>query len=473
MKYLLASVASTILLIFYASNCFTLASITNDPIMLQALRRISLICSSASRDYWEGNRLASQRNLSYFARRAWFLLSEPHPSVQGIRKRQQARLLSTLLLLALPILGISQFTSELVIAPTAIFLVTSILVFIAYLGTRSRFFDISLGVTLAGFTILPIVIFLFGTTWEAADLPRLMVWVTVALIGGTLLSHTRVVLLQGVSMILAIAFIVGVVFEVPFAGYVTHLVTAIIITALMCVASYMLESYISQLDYHAIESERKAQELEVYTQLLRHDLRNDLQAVLNSVELAEMFLNIDQEKVEESLKMSQNLGQRMAQLLNIFSMPPEQPGTNLVEHIREMALEAEETYSNLEVNVSSTDAVQHRSFTASRLLPLVWTNILRNAAQYCGDPASVKFDISVEKDSFHVIISDDGPGVPEEKKEWLFRRGSNDSAGSGLGLYLSKIVLESHNGSIELADNDEGQIGSKFIVRIPANLLES
>jgi sensor histidine kinase regulating citrate/malate metabolism len=68
---------------------------------------------------------------------------------------------------------------------------------------------------------------------------------------------------------------------------------------------------------------------------------------------------------------------------------------------------------------------------------------------------------------FLVVISDNGPGIPEDKKEWLFKRGPNsDSVERGLGLYLSRIVLESHKGSIELADQ-EGE-RTKFIIRIPA-----
>jgi signal transduction histidine kinase len=206
----------------------------------------------------------------------------------------------------------------------------------------------------------------------------------------------------------------------------------------------------------------------VYAQLLRHDLRNDLQAILNSVEIAEIFLEVNPEKVKENLSQSLSLGQRIAQLLHVFSMPVEIPSTNFVEHIKDIAVESQETYNNLRIEVSSTKDVQNKTFTASRLLPMVWTNIFRNSAQYCGDPAIVSVKISIEDDSFLVIISDNGPGIPDDQKDWLFKRGSNsDSVEGGVGLYLSRIVLESHNGSIDLVNQEER--GTKFTIRIPVS----
>ncbi|MGD2072911.1 MAG: HAMP domain-containing sensor histidine kinase [Candidatus Thorarchaeota archaeon] len=411
--------------------------------------------------------MAKQEDRLHVVKRVWSLLTEPHPSIQGIRKRQQVRLLSTLLLLAIPIFGFVQFTSELIVEATLTYLGASIAVFIVYLVARTQYYNIALAATLSGFTIVPIVIFLFWTRWQPTDLSRLIIWIFVALVAGVLLSRTRVVLLQGISMVSLMSFIILGVFEIPFSDYDSHFGTALIIISLMVVASYMLESYVKQIDYHVAESERKARDLEVYTQLLRHDLRNDLQAILSSLEIAEMFLEINNKKVKETLSQSLSLGHRMAQLLHIFSMPIEIPSTDLVEQIKDIALESQETFSNLRIEVSSTPDVHNRPLTTSRLLPMVWMNIFRNAAQYGGDSSIVNVDISMDNGMFLVVISDNGPGIPEDKKEWLFKRGPNsDSVERGLGLYLSRIVLESHKGSIELADQ-EGE-RTKFIIRIPA-----
>lgn len=397
------------------------------------------------------------------------ILIEPHPSIQGQRKRQQSRLLSSLLLLAIPIFVVSQFTSELVLFSTPIFLSAIILVFVLYLGTRTKYYDAVLVISLTGITLLPMILFLFGASWEPRDLPRLMVWILVALIAGSLLTKTVVVLAQGIAMISTMTFIIAVIFGIPITDFDDQIGTASVVTFFVLVAAYILEQYVAQLEQRTGELTRNQWELEVYTQLLRHDLRNDLQAVLGSIELAKLFADLDSEKVKENLTQSMSLGSRMVQLLHVFSMPLEQPRTDLVAHIEEAAKESQETHRDLKIEISSDNEVKKTSFSASRLLPMVWQNIFRNAAQYAGLEPTVYVDVSLRDDTFIITISDDGPGIPEEKREFLFRRGSEaGSEESGLGLYLCKIVLESHGGSIELVDDNELG-GTKFIIRMPTS----
>jgi signal transduction histidine kinase len=395
-------------------------------------------------------------------------LVEPHPSIQDLRKRQQSRILSSLLLLAIPIFAFTQFTNELVIFGTPIFLGGTALAFIMYLGTRTRYYDIVLTISLAAITVLPMIAFLFGANWQPNDLPRLTIWIFVALLAGMLLSRTVVVLAQGITMIVLMSFIVTVVLGIPFSEVDSQIGTAMVVTFFVLVASYTLEQNIRQVDQRTADISRKQRELEVYMQLLRHDLRNDLQAILGLIELAELFEDLDVEKVKENLEQSLSLGRRMAQLLHVFSMPPEQPGTDVVKNIEEAAQESQKSHPNLKIEVSSGSEVHRTTFTASRLLPMVWQNIFRNAAQYAGDKPRVHVDVALEDDEFVISISDDGPGIPEDKREFLFRRGSKVEPGEGgMGMYLSKVVLESHGGSIELVDDESG--GTRYLIRIPTS----
>jgi signal transduction histidine kinase len=294
-----------------------------------------------------------------------------------------------------------------------------------------------------------------------------MVWILVALIAGTLLSKIKIVLVQGITMILTMTFIVTVIFGIPISDFDDHIGTASVVTFFVLVAAYILDQYVAQLEDRTGDLTRQRWELEVYTQLLRHDLRNDLQAVLGLIELAELFTDLDSEKVKQNLKQSLSLGSRMVQLLHVFSMPLEQPETDLLRHIQEAALESQKTHKDLQIEISCDKEVTKTTFAASRLLPMVWQNIFRNAAQYAGLEPTVLIDISLEEDMFVVSISDDGPGIPQDRREYLFRRGSEtDSEEHGLGLYLCKIVLESHGGSIELVD-DQDSGGTRFDIRIP------
>jgi len=235
------------------------------------------------------------------------------------------------------------------------------------------------------------------------------------------------------------------------------------------VISYMQQMYVQQVESYTSSIDGQRKELEVYTQLLRHDLRNDLQAILSSIEMASLSLEVDSAKSKAHLARSLKLGERMVSILRVFSMPLLDPDTNLVNNIREVAELAERTYPNLEISVSFSNDAQKATLTSSRLLSMVWTNIFRNSALYAGSTPKIFVDITLKDGMFNLEIRDNGPGIPEPERDWIFKRGSaNGSNEHGQGLYLSKIVLESHGGSIELLNSQDWK-GAEFLIKIPVN----
>ena len=65
-----------------------------------------------------------------------------------------------------------------------------------------------------------------------------------------------------------------------------------------------------------------------------------------------------------------------------------------------------------------------------------------------------------------VIIEDDGRGIPRFKREKIFEKfwSGKGEIGSGLGLYLSKLIVESYGGNIEIKSSSLG--GAKFEVKL-------
>jgi signal transduction histidine kinase len=75
---------------------------------------------------------------------------------------------------------------------------------------------------------------------------------------------------------------------------------------------------------------------------------------------------------------------------------------------------------------------------------------------------------STVNDYITIEVADTGPGIPLEEQASLFerfRQGSHKSSGSGLGLYLSRRIVEAHQGTIIV--NSELGKGSVFIVSLP------
>ena len=164
---------------------------------------------------------------------------------------------------------------------------------------------------------------------------------------------------------------------------------------------------------------------------------------------------------------AQAIGNRIIRLLDVFSAPVEEEESDIVKLISTLAKEAERTHPCMSVIVETTAAAKNVTFTSSRLMQTVWTNIFRNAAEHAGDNPVVTVSISTNGDELLIRTSDNGPGIPETEKEWLFRRGKGGIEGTrGIGLYLARVILESHGGSIGLVEDAEST-GCTLQVRLP------
>ena len=75
-----------------------------------------------------------------------------------------------------------------------------------------------------------------------------------------------------------------------------------------------------------------------------------------------------------------------------------------------------------------------------------------------------------EDDNFVVLFSDNGPGIPEERRDRIFDvfyTTTADLGGAGLGLYIVRTRLKSINGTISLEPNEFKPTGTTFKIVIP------
>ena len=73
-----------------------------------------------------------------------------------------------------------------------------------------------------------------------------------------------------------------------------------------------------------------------------------------------------------------------------------------------------------------------------------------------------------------VRVEDEGPGVPDDQKEAIFRRFQSvrprsEAFGehSGLGLAIARTIVEGHQGSIAVESRKDRVAGARFVVRLP------
>jgi two-component system sensor histidine kinase ChvG len=117
----------------------------------------------------------------------------------------------------------------------------------------------------------------------------------------------------------------------------------------------------------------------------------------------------------------------------------------------------------------------------SRLGQVV-TNLIDNARSFSPEQGIVRVGLKRLKNDIDITVEDEGPGVPPHALERIFERFYTDrpdqgfGQNSGLGLSISRQIVEAHNGTIR-ADNRLGsfgpngereRLGARFTVRLPA-----
>ncbi len=103
-------------------------------------------------------------------------------------------------------------------------------------------------------------------------------------------------------------------------------------------------------------------------------------------------------------------------------------------------------------------------------------NIVDNACKFTPNGGYIKVDIKDLNDKVEISISDNGIGIDKDYKDNIFDRFNQVldmkkealKGGSGLGLTITKQIIQKHNGSIHL-ESEEGK-GSKFIIILPTNI---
>ncbi len=106
----------------------------------------------------------------------------------------------------------------------------------------------------------------------------------------------------------------------------------------------------------------------------------------------------------------------------------------------------------------------------------VVTNLLDNAVKYSPEGSEIAVDVSADRAVARVAVTDRGPGIAPDKLRQIFDRFSQAHAGDrvagmGLGLYISREIVQLHGGCIEVERPPEG--GTRFVVTLPRGTVAS
>lgn len=97
-------------------------------------------------------------------------------------------------------------------------------------------------------------------------------------------------------------------------------------------------------------------------------------------------------------------------------------------------------------------------------------NLLENASKFTNNEGRIGIEIQLKDHWLETIISDNGPGIPKEAREDIFKKfirlhGENVPKGLGLGLNFCQLAVNAHGGKIWV--ESESNQGSQFIFTLP------
>jgi PAS domain S-box-containing protein len=219
--------------------------------------------------------------------------------------------------------------------------------------------------------------------------------------------------------------------------------------------------------------------LEILNQMVRHDIRNDLQVILTYGDLlrdyvddGEEYLDRLVESAEGAVALTRSARELATAMLDTDRDPePVSLSALLTQQLDEIRTAHDEAL------VTTTGALPSVAVRADEMLGSVFRNLVHNGIVHNdSEVPAVSVDVTVTADRVSIAVADNGPGVPDEQKTDIFGKGEKglESEGTGIGLYLVDTLVDQYGGDVwvlDRADADietdlEGDDGSVFVVEL-------
>lgn len=255
--------------------------------------------------------------------------------------------------------------------------------------------------------------------------------------------------------------------------------------------------YSKALEQKSSELERTTQKLQTANEQLKeldglkadfittvtHELRTPITSIKALSSIIRDYKDIEEDKKQEYLNIIVTECDRVSRLINQVLDLEKLPSlhdqivkeeVNLVEIIEHCIQSLNHDFSSKNIDcqyITSYDSVT--VFGNRDKLVQVFINLLANAIKFCdSNNGVVKVTLFVGNNRAIIKVSDNGLGIDADKLDFIFERFTqlNDNrlgkpSGSGLGLFITKKIVELHEGEIYV--ESEKKQGATFVVSLP------
>jgi two-component system heavy metal sensor histidine kinase CusS len=230
--------------------------------------------------------------------------------------------------------------------------------------------------------------------------------------------------------------------------------------------------------------ERLQREKESLVQLIVHDLRSPLNAVMLSLEFVAQEVKRRHaggdltEALEDARSTASRVSGMVAQILDTAKL---EEGRLLLERSTIMASELLHRVRHHLAPMARDKGVEVRVEAAPdlylrgdpRLFGRVFENLLSNSIRHAPGGGQILLSAVREGQTCRMSVHNNGVAIDPSERERIFakfQQGANDGArlgGWGLGLYFCRMVLEAHDGTIAVEDSEGWP--TSFVMRVPAD----
>jgi signal transduction histidine kinase len=246
-------------------------------------------------------------------------------------------------------------------------------------------------------------------------------------------------------------------------------------------ATQELQRKVEALDATNRQLQQTQQQHERFVAMVAHELRGPIQLVMSYAQLATRP-DVSREAIGKYaasiVEYAQNLTRLVDDLqtatrLSTGHFDLRQEQCDLVVATRELVDQFRTTVPDRRFSFAGEPDLEPVEVDRARVLQAV-RNLLDNAVKYSVDDGAI--DVSVSGDEGHVYLSvhDEGAGIPEQDVERILRpfergAGSTDVPGSGLGLYITRGIVEAHGGELRVQNGSgpERAKGAVFTLALP------
>ncbi len=212
-----------------------------------------------------------------------------------------------------------------------------------------------------------------------------------------------------------------------------------------------------------------------------HELRTPIMPILGEAELIENdisdneFASVSKEQISSIIRNAKRLDRLAADILDVTNIEGKSLKLNKSTFdIDEILSELVTEYSRKIQNDNAKDKklsifyepIHVRIFADRYRITQVISNIINNAIKFT-DQGTITIEGIVNSNEMTVKINDTGKGIDNEIINRLFDKFvSRSEQGTGLGLFISKNIIESHGGKI-IGFNNENGVGATFVFTLP------